>query len=100
MSWISCQYCRDKPSVINNGVIVAFNVANVTDSFNFKEKITGETYDNSIKDVEIIVPLKCLSNFLRTLVILLIIGKLILFWLGTELVLKFLLLSQIKVQHF
>ena len=43
MFWISCQYCRDKPSVRNNGVIVAFNVANVTDSFNFKEKITGQS---------------------------------------------------------
>ena len=87
MPWISWQYCRDKPSVINNGVIVAFDVANVTDSFNFKEKITGQTYDNSIKDVEIIVTLKCLSNFLRTLAKLLIIGKIILFWLGTELAL-------------
>ena len=31
------QYCRDKPAVDNNGAIIDFNVANVTDSFNFKE---------------------------------------------------------------
>ena len=34
------QYCRDIPTVNNNCVIVAFDAANVTDSFNFKEKIT------------------------------------------------------------
>ena len=32
------QYWRNKPALNNNGVIVAFNVASVTDSFNFKKK--------------------------------------------------------------
>ena len=32
------QYCKDKPSVNNNGATVAFNAVNVTDLFNFKEK--------------------------------------------------------------
>ena len=32
------QYCRDIPAVNNNRVIVAFDAANVTDSFNFKKK--------------------------------------------------------------
>ena len=59
--------CGEKPAVNNNGVIVAFNTANVTDSFNFKEKITGQTDDNGTKDVDIIVPLKYLSNFWKTL---------------------------------
>ena len=48
----SWQYCRDKPSVKDNGVIIAFNAAKVTDSFSFKEKVTGQTDDNGTKDVE------------------------------------------------
>ena len=32
------QCCKDIPSVNNIGNIVDYNVANVTDSFNFKEK--------------------------------------------------------------
>ena len=40
---------------------------NTTDSFNFKAKITGQTGDDGTKDVEIMVPLKYLSNFWRTL---------------------------------
>ena len=52
------QYYKDDP---NN---------NITDSesFKFKVKITGKTpNDGNTKDVEIIVPLKCLSSFWRTL---------------------------------
>ena len=40
---------------------------NPTDSFKFKAKITGQTGNNGTKDVEIMVPLKYLSNFWRTL---------------------------------
>ena len=40
---------RDKPAVNDNGNIVDFNSTNVTDSFNFKVKITGQTDDNSTK---------------------------------------------------
>ena len=40
---------------------------NVTDSFNFKVKFTGQTRNNGTKDVEIIVPLNYLSNFWRIL---------------------------------
>ena len=40
---------------------------NATDSFSFKVKFTGQTGNNGTKDVEIIVPLKYLSNFWRTL---------------------------------
>ena len=37
---------------------------NDTDSFNFKAKITGQTNDDGeINDVEIMLPLKYLSNF-------------------------------------
>ena len=42
-------------------------MGNTTDSFKFKAKITGQTEDDGTKDVEIMVPLKYLSNFWRTL---------------------------------
>ena len=58
------QYCKDIPAVNNNGDIVIFNGANDTDSLNFKSKIIGTTNDDGdIKNVEIMVPLKYLSNF-------------------------------------
>ena len=60
-------YCKDIPAVVNNNAIVNFSGNNLTDSFNFKIKITGETGDDGTKDVEIMVPLKHLSNFRRTL---------------------------------
>ena len=59
------QYCKDIPAVNNNDDIVEFNGANATDSFNFKAKITGQTGNNGTKNVEIMVPLKYLSNFWR-----------------------------------
>ena len=52
------QYYRDEPN------------DNLADSESFKPKIraTGKTpNDNNVKDVEIMVPLKYLSNFWRTL---------------------------------
>ena len=60
------QYCKEIPAV-DNGVITDFNGANATDSFNFKTKITSQTIDNGRIDVEIMVPLKYLSNFWETL---------------------------------
>ena len=57
------QYCKKVPAVDDNGAIVNFNGTNATNSFNFKTKITGETNNNGIINVEIIVPLKYLSNF-------------------------------------
>ena len=68
------QFCKDIPAVDNNDAIIAFNGANATDSFNFKRKITSQTAaDNNNGniagrvDVEIMVSLKYLSNFWRTL---------------------------------
>ena len=43
------QYCKDIPAVNNNGKIVDFGETNLIDSFNFKEKITGQTGDNGTK---------------------------------------------------
>ena len=63
------QYYKDDPN------------DNLTDSesFKYKLKITGKTPENAnTKDVEIIVPLKYLSNFWRTLEMPLIV-KLIFF---------------------
>ena len=68
------QYCKEIPAIDDDGDIVDFNGANATDSFNFKTKITGQTADNNNDgniagsvDVEIMVPLKYLSIFWRTL---------------------------------
>ena len=62
------QYCKDIAAVNNNGNVVDFNEANATDSFNLKAKITVWTDDDrEIDNVEIMVPLKYLSNFWRTL---------------------------------
>ena len=61
------QYCKDIPARNNNNEITEYTGGNTTDSFNFKEKITGRTADDGTKDVEIMVPLKYLSNFWRTL---------------------------------
>ena len=61
------QCCKDIPAVDNNGNIIDFNRANASDLFNLKTKITGQTYNNwRIDNVEIMVPLKYLSNFWRT----------------------------------
>ena len=60
------QYCKDIPAR-NNNQIVNFTANNLTDSFNVKVKFTGQTEDDGTKDVEIMVPLKYLSNFWRTL---------------------------------
>ena len=61
------QYCKDIPAVDNNNAIVNFAENDLTDPFNFKVKLTGQTGDNETKNVEIMVPLKYLSNFWRTL---------------------------------
>ena len=62
------QYCKDIPAVNNSDDIVDFHGANASNSFNFKAKITRHTDDyGKINDVEIMVPLKYLSNFWRSL---------------------------------
>ena len=68
------QYCKEIPAVDNNNNVTDFNGANATDPFSFKTKITGQTdADNNNGNItgrvnaEIMVPLKYLSNFWRTL---------------------------------
>ena len=61
------QNCKDIPLVDNNNAIVNFAENKLTDLFSFKAKMTGQTRNNGTKNVEIMVPLKYLSNFWRTL---------------------------------
>ena len=62
------QYYRDEPASNNNGDIVDFpGNNNNSNSFKFKQQITGQTGNGGTKNVEIMVPLKYLSNFCRTL---------------------------------
>ena len=37
------QYCTNKPTANNHGAIIAFDAVDVTDSFNFKGKLTSQT---------------------------------------------------------
>ena len=62
------QYCKEISAVNNPGNIIDFTVDDTTDFFKFKTKMTGQTNnDGQINGVEIIVLLKYLSNFWRTL---------------------------------
>ena len=49
------------------GAITNFHDADSIALFKFKQEIKGVTGDGDTKNVEIMVPLKCLSNFWRTL---------------------------------
>ena len=61
------QHCKDIPAAANNNATVNFAENNLTDSLTFKAKMIGQTGDDGTKNVEIMVPLKYLSNFWRTL---------------------------------
>ena len=67
------QYYEDGLALENNKNTTDF-AANKNNSISvtFKQKITGQTGNNGTKNVEIIVPLKYLSNLRRTLEMLLI----------------------------
>ena len=84
----------------NNGDIIDFNGANATNSFDFKAKITGQTDDDGeINNVEIMVPLKHLSNFWRTFEMSLINYEVNLILIWSAIVLSCILMLQIKVLH-
>ena len=83
------QYFRDEPND---------NLGN-SESFKSKIKITGKTpSNNNVKDIEIMVPLKYLSNFWRTLEMLLINCevKLILTWYQLVLLLILMVLEYLQ----
>ena len=60
------QYCKNIPEVDNDNAFVDYTNNNLTDSFNFKVKMTGQTGDDGTKIVEIMVPLSYLSVFWRS----------------------------------
>ena len=62
------QYCKDISAVNNAGIIIDYTATNTTNSSKFKTKITDQTSDyGEINSVSIMVPLKYLINFWRTL---------------------------------
>ena len=91
------QYCKDIPALNENDEITNFTGGNTTDSFNFKAKITGLIVDDGTKDVEIMVSLKYLSNFWRTLEMPLINCEVNLILNGHQLVFLFLLTFETKM---
>ena len=48
------QYCKDIPALNANDEIVIFAEGNLTDSFNFKAKITGRTGQNPNHKIQIL----------------------------------------------
>ena len=61
------QYCREEQDLDDDNTIIDFSVANsIADAFKIKAKVTGQTGVNGTKNVQIMVPLKYLSNFWRT----------------------------------
>ena len=62
------QYYRDEPALDDNGNITDFHTNNNNSgSFKFKQQIAEKAANRGPKNVEIIVPLKYLSDFWRTL---------------------------------
>ena len=52
---------RNEPGMTHAGA--ADNVPDNSATFKFKQKMTGTTGADGTKNVQIIVPLKCFSNF-------------------------------------
>ena len=66
-------YYRDQPALDNNKNTIDFLADNDNSIlFKFKQQITGQAENCSTKNIEVIVPLKYLSNFWRTFEMLLI----------------------------
>ena len=61
------QYYRDEPFINHNRVIIDVPDDPDNASFKYKQNITSQTRNDETKDVQIMVPLKYLSNFWRTL---------------------------------
>ena len=93
------QYCKDIPAVDDDNAIVNFINKNLTLSFNFKAKMMGQTGDDGTRNVEIMVPIKYLSNFWRTLEIPLINCEVNLILTWSKDCVVFLLTLQLKRQN-
>ena len=65
-SRILWQYCKDEPALADYGTIVDFTADNAdTDLFKIRQKTPDQTGNNGLKNVQIMVPLKYLNNFLE-----------------------------------
>ena len=65
------QYNKDEPALDNNNNIIDFPANNNNSiSLKFKQQITGQIGNGSTKNVEIMAPLKYLSDVWRTLEIM------------------------------
>ena len=62
----SWQFYRNEPALNNNGKIIYFPNYSNSISLKFKQQITGQIGKSGTKDVEILIPLKYVSNFSRT----------------------------------
>ena len=82
------QYYRDEPFINNDGVVNDVPDNPDSASFEYKQKITGQTCNDGTKNFQIMVPLKYLSNFWRTLEMPLINCEINIFLLGLENVLQ------------
>ena len=61
------KYYRDEPALTNAVAIANFHAVDNSASLKINKKITGKSADSGTKDIEIMVPLKYLSNFWRIL---------------------------------
>ena len=67
-SGILWKFCNNKLDLNASNAITDFNVNHATpDSFKMKEKIAVKTGNSDRTDIEVMVPLKYLSNFRRSL---------------------------------
>ena len=57
---------RNEPALDNNSTIIAFTTNN-SDLIKFKQQIIGQTENGETKDAEIMVSLKYVNNFWRSL---------------------------------
>ena len=61
------KYCRHDLVLDDNNDIIDFTVANsITNLFKIEEEVVGQTGNNGTANVEIMIPLKYLSNFWRS----------------------------------
>ena len=77
-----CQYHINESALSNACDVINFPANNISISFKCKEKITGQKYSNGTKHDEIMVPLKYLNAFTKTIDMLLINREVTLTLLG------------------
>ena len=95
------KYYRDESALNANNEIIDFPASNNNGaSFIFNQKIAGQPGNGGTKNVEIMVPLKYLSDFWRTLEIPLINCEISIQLIWSRNCILVMVLQQIKIQHF